>query len=444
MGISSAGNQARQILVCVEVVQLQRIRRWQLKLVKNLAFLISNPATGEIAFDLLWSLRRNNGRPETKGKMEGQERVASSQQRRSSDGSNTSDRFSIGGNSTTGRIKERPILLAIFVVVFVMNAVYSQLSLHPHSSSIGRGLQVLQDFPDEEVTLKKRYAVAMFVDKSVHMYGVYSVKQQMDKLNMTADGIEQVIVMPHDFYKQHQNQSEVLHQWFDNSHIQLVDKSYIHNNLKGENLWKGVFNKLWLFNLTAYDKVIILDSDVLIRKSITHWFEYPTPCATQPEEDVTWNSGAMVISPSTKVFTKLLELLPLTKAYTGKEEQDPWNNWSTDQGFLSAFYTHEEYSKAYGRMKTMPTESSAVISRMQRPEYTYWIKFRKYIFETIHLTTAKPWKSQGPKDELTCSVLREWKASVEGIEAYTKLEPTPVMDILSVLSTAWQKPTDIH
>ena len=63
-------------------------------------------------------------------------------------------------------------------------------------------------------------------------------------------------------------------EWVGESNVYKVNRTYIINRLSDEqNMWKGTFNKLWLFNLTMYDKVIVLDGDVLIRTNIMHWFE---------------------------------------------------------------------------------------------------------------------------------------------------------------------------
>jgi len=75
-------------------------------------------------------------------------------------------------------------------------------------------------------------------------------------------------------------------------------------------VWKGTFNKLWLFNLTEFDKVIMMDADVLIRTHINHWFDYPTPCAIQAGDNISWNTGALVIRPDTHVFEQMLSQLP--------------------------------------------------------------------------------------------------------------------------------------
>lgn len=271
---------------------------------------------------------------------------------------------------------------------------------------------------------KKRLAVAQFVDSPTHLYGAYSIRNQMLKFNMTLENdISFVAVMPKEYPTAHPEAWEVANEVFDS--VQLVDKDYIYDKLE-KGLWKATFNKLWLFNLTDYEKVITLDADILVRTSIRHWFDYPTPSATQPVGAITWNSGAMVIAPNATTFEEMMSFLPQARAINHKNySHDNMNSWTSDQGFISAFFTREELPQPL-HMKTLPIQAS--ILNKQLLSNPYWIHHRMHIFETVHLTTMKPWHPDvAPSRPIPCQMMREWKESVQGIERdYPRLKPLPM------------------
>lgn len=310
---------------------------------------------------------------------------------------------------------------------------------------------------------KQRFAVAQFLDSPMYMYGAFSLKHQMERFDMMAtvtrankngdddgDSVEQVAVIPNDFRAEFPGAYQVLQEWLNNGNsnngngstsntnnkgnnprnrIYEVDKNYILDKLD-DNLWKGTFNKLWLFNLTEYDKVIVLDADVLVRQSLMHWFYYDTPTATQSFSDtMIWNSGAMVITPNTTAFDEMIEVLPTLQDYemavdTTADGIDHYmsSGGRSDQDFLSTFFTHPEHA----RMKTMPSYASVISTRLSDPKTKYWTKYRRQTWETVHFTGIKPWKKFATRLEIHCELLREWKASVNGVEEYHEMGLPPL------------------
>ena len=189
-------------------------------------------------------------------------------------------------------------------------------------------------------------------------------------------------------------------------------------------MWKAVFNKMWLFNLTEFDKLIILDGDVLIRMNIAHWFDYGTPCASQQGDTIEWNSGAMVIEPNNAVFNWMVDGLSRSQLYqpskTNRSQGDTFNSGYHDQGYFSSIFTAPDTPPSL-RMKTMPAQSSLLSSRVVRKEYEYWGYFRRHIYETVHFTVHKPYRQNTRTTNLIlCDFLSEWKGSMEGIEQFNQ------------------------
>ena len=328
---------------------------------------------------------------------------------------------------------------------------------------------------DKKKKKKKKYAVATFVDKSEHIYGVYSIRNQMIKFNMTNSGIPLIVVIGDDYPLREVEKYKTIQKWVGGiSNIRIVNKSIIGNKIPkhGSGLWKGTFHKLFLFNLTEFDKVIVFDQDILIRKNIEHWFDYMphekannycTVSAIQATDNIEWNSGAMVITPNTQVFEDMLRVLPNVTAYQRNvkdEEQeqqqnenenehnklhlvrrrDNMNSEYGDQGFISAYFTNPNNPYKICTLPTQYATLSSSIGNVENTRMQYFVEHRLVssyaaaahkenenddnirdttFFETIHLTTIKPWREKTlPRDLVSCIFMYEWMESIKGIKKY--------------------------
>ena len=81
--------------------------------------------------------------------------------------------------------------------------------------------------------------------------------------------------------------------------------------------WSYTFDKLQIWGLTQFEKIVFLDSDMLILRNIDHLFEclpfsaVPAGYSSCLREDWLYlNSGLMVIEPDLKVEKELLDLAP--------------------------------------------------------------------------------------------------------------------------------------
>ncbi|OVA12561.1 Glycosyl transferase [Macleaya cordata] len=87
------------------------------------------------------------------------------------------------------------------------------------------------------------------------------------------------------------------------------------------------YSKLRIWQLTQYDKIIFIDSDLVILKNIDEFFEYPQLSAVGNNQ-VLFNSGLMLIEPSNCVFEMLMKKRYSLISYNGG-----------DQGFLNEAFT---------------------------------------------------------------------------------------------------------
>lgn len=101
--------------------------------------------------------------------------------------------------------------------------------------------------------------------------------------------------------------------------IPTPDNIYQHNlalDAKQAEIWKDVLSKYQVMNLTQFDKVILLDCDLMILKNLDHCFEMKDMTAAVDGEYTnlwpTWkhfNSGFMVLEPRKNRFEDLLEFI---------------------------------------------------------------------------------------------------------------------------------------
>lgn len=87
------------------------------------------------------------------------------------------------------------------------------------------------------------------------------------------------------------------------------------------------YSKFRLWQLTDYDKIIFIDSDLLILRNIDFLFGMPEISATG-NNGTLFNSGVMVIEPSNCTFQLLMKHINEIESYNGG-----------DQGYLNEIFT---------------------------------------------------------------------------------------------------------
>lgn len=299
-------------------------------------------------------------------------------------------------------------LLAVLVPVLMLTvAQMRRLSQFPTSTDYIHMHSSIPSVPAQP----KRLAVVNFVDDlDYYLWGVYSIHNQLEKFNMTSPAIRHIAIVPE---KMSGKSKALLQEWLGTDNVREVDKNLIRKKVP-KGLWVPVFNKLFAFDMTDFDKLIVLDNDILIRRNIQHWFDYPAPAATHARGTIEWNSGAMVIEPSERLYKVLLNHVSLTRPWDPKTDAgvDTWNSYDGHQGFLSAFFTSNVTDD---KMFTMNYASSMLSTDLEkrRENYYFW-RYRRNMIETIHFTQHKPWKKvTETKHPAVCSVLREWLESVK-------------------------------
>lgn len=154
---------------------------------------------------------------------------------------------------------------------------------------------------------------------------------------------------------------------------------------KRADYFSGIFSKVYVWNMTEYERVVYLDSDVLVLENIDHMFDCGTFCATFRHSDL-FNAGIMVVEPSRAIFKDMVDKIPLLPSYD-----------FGDQGFLNAYFNYLVYAPYFNwscslrqhQPMRMPTELNADIAIYYIS--SYWSI--KGDIKIIHYTLGpiKPW-----------------------------------------------------
>ncbi|GKV07582.1 hypothetical protein SLEP1_g19333 [Rubroshorea leprosula] len=113
------------------------------------------------------------------------------------------------------------------------------------------------------------------------------------------------------------------------------------NQVRPKRFW-GVYTKLKIFNMTKYNKVVYLDADTIVVKSIEDLFKCGKFCANLKHSE-RLNSGVMVVEPSQALFDDMMSKVTTLYSYTGG-----------DQGFLNSYYS--DFPNAHVFEPNLPSE----------------------------------------------------------------------------------------
>ncbi|GLJ31925.1 hypothetical protein SUGI_0642580 [Cryptomeria japonica] len=136
-------------------------------------------------------------------------------------------------------------------------------------------------------------------------------------------------------------------------HIQLLANP---NHKRPKRFW-GVYTKLKIFNMTNYKKVVYLDADTIVLRSIEDLFKCQKFCANLKHSE-RLNSGVMVVEPSKSVFKDMMTKVNTLPSYTGG-----------DQGFLNSYYA--DFPNAHLFEPNLSSEESRPEASMERLSTLY-------------------------------------------------------------------------
>ncbi|KAM3242333.1 hypothetical protein ACQJBY_054795 [Aegilops geniculata] len=158
------------------------------------------------------------------------------------------------------------------------------------------------------------------------------------------------------------------------------------NQVRPTRFW-GVYTKLKIFNMTTYRKVVYLDADTVVVKSIEDLFNCGKFCANLKHSE-RMNSGVMVVEPSETLFKDMMNKVDSLPSYTGG-----------DQGFLNSYYAEFANSRVYDPNKPLTPElETQRLSTLYNADVGLYMLANKWMVDEkelriIHYTLGplKPW-----------------------------------------------------
>tara|TARA_R110002050_G_scaffold252108_1_gene390368 strand:- start:2 stop:352 length:351 start_codon:yes stop_codon:yes gene_type:complete len=81
---------------------------------------------------------------------------------------------------------------------------------------------------------------------------------------------------------------------------------------------KNVYTKCHIYNTTEYDKVVYLDSDIILLENSDELFDCPGYCASFRHSF--FNTGVIVVRPSAALFNDIVSKFTVLPSYNGGEQ----------------------------------------------------------------------------------------------------------------------------
>ncbi|EES11117.1 hypothetical protein BDA96_06G164200 [Sorghum bicolor] len=158
------------------------------------------------------------------------------------------------------------------------------------------------------------------------------------------------------------------------------------NQVRPKRFW-GVYTKLKIFNMTNYKKVVYLDADTIVVKSIEDLFKCGKFCGNLKHSE-RMNSGVMVVEPSETLFNDMINKVGQLPSYTGG-----------DQGFLNSYYSDFANSRVYEPDSPLtPEPETQRLSTLYNADVGLYMLANKWMVDEkelriIHYTLGplKPW-----------------------------------------------------
>lgn len=157
----------------------------------------------------------------------------------------------------------------------------------------------------------------------------------------------------------------------------LVPKEIINKNISTEKeRWNYTFEKLNIFSLTEFEKLVFLDSDIFVTKNIDELFEKPNMSAVidkhyGPNITSRWlelTSGVMVIEPNEQQineFKKIIKTILNKRDSIGDQDilQEAYPEWknSTQLHLKNKYNIFFPYIEYYVRMQEHKIDDFNVI-----------------------------------------------------------------------------------
>lgn len=189
--------------------------------------------------------------------------------------------------------------------------------------------------------------------------------------------------------------SEKVKEVLKENHIQTIDKKsfklpdwIIEKNKNTHANWSNTFDKLSIFELTEFDKLVFLDSDMFVRNNIDELFEKPDMSATVDRNDTVLvkenyqkiTSGMLVFEPKVGMISEFMSII---------NDESIQNKYASigDQDIIQMYYKGWDEKKELH----LPVKYNMFFGDIE-----YYVNKGIYSLDDISIihfiTSNKPWK----------------------------------------------------
>lgn len=198
----------------------------------------------------------------------------------------------------------------------------------------------------------KRYAYLTYLGTDDYLPGTLAL---IEELKHVKSKYPIYVLVANDLGKETICQIETKAKVIKSQKFKIPNEVLKHNNQTGYSRWNRTFEKLQVFGLEQFDKIVMLDSDMLIKSNIDELFEKPNLSAVAAGQaypgNENWeglNSGTMVITPSKLEFTRLTKLIGVNTWGDQAVIQKAYPDWNKDvELHLSDIYNMISGFEAY-------------------------------------------------------------------------------------------------
>lgn len=167
---------------------------------------------------------------------------------------------------------------------------------------------------------------------------------------------------------------------------QVRDVEPIANPATGKKLlfprFAHVFTKLRAWEPSGFDRVVVLDADTIVMQNVDDLFERSKfaagPDFFMPDH---FNSGVMVLEPSTETFRRMIDAIGTMESYDGG-----------DQGFLNRFF-HDWYAMPVEHRLPVGYNIAHFIYQFLRAHPGAKAELERSV-KIIHYMVQKPWQAR--------------------------------------------------
>ncbi len=184
-----------------------------------------------------------------------------------------------------------------------------------------------------------------------------------------------------------------------------------NNNAKGDNRFNYTFDKLLIFGLTQFDKIVFLDSDIYILQNLDHLFEKPHMSAMIAgksfpgnEDWIDLTSGIMTLEPKDGLIQQLEATIPTViekKGSCGDQDvlQEYYSEWTKHPelnlgekyGIMAGYADYYEKVLGYNYSEDINDSKAVAIMHYageKKPWMQHW-SFLSVLKQEIELSLCK-------------------------------------------------------